>query len=112
MKYGLIQICLQLGAFLMILSSMVSVHFSSVSVSPLPSLRIRNVPPGFSTRRTSCHILHLRECLIDQLVECLALLSGANAAQDRLSHDVAVLVNHVGGRERVQVGGELSGLAI
>ena len=69
-------------------------------------------PPDMTKGLPLCHIPHLRECLIDQLVECLALLSGANAAHDRLSHDVAVLVNHVGGRERVQVGGELSGLAI
>ena len=57
-------------------------------------------------------LLALSKRLIDQLVERLALLSGVDAAHDWLSHDVAVLVDHVGGRERVQVGGELSGLAV
>ena len=32
---------------------MISVHFSSLSVLPLLSLQMRNVPPGFSTRETS-----------------------------------------------------------
>ena len=48
-----------------------------------------------------CHIPHLRERLLDQLVECLALLSRVDTAHNRFSHDVAILVDHVGGRERV-----------
>ena len=40
---------------------------------------------------------------VDKLVECCALLGGADGAHDGLPYDVAVLVDNVGGREREQV---------
>ena len=52
------------------------------------------------------------ECLVDELVELLCLIGRGDRADDRLADDVAVLVDDVRGRERVQTGGELTGLAV
>ena len=48
-------------------------------------------------------LLAIRNRLVDKLVECCALLGGADGSHDWIPYDVAVLVDNVGGREREQV---------
>ena len=48
-------------------------------------------------------LLAIRNRLVDKLVECCALLGGADGSHDWIPYDVAVLIDNVGGREREQV---------
>ena len=66
----------------------------------------RTTPHG-GARSSPCFtrflLLAIRNRLVDKLVECCALLGGADGSHDWIPYDVAVLVDNVGGREREQV---------
>ena len=48
-------------------------------------------------------LIAIRNRLVNKLVECRALLGGADGSHDRIPYDVAVLVDNVGCREREQI---------
>ena len=48
-------------------------------------------------------LLAIRNRLVNKLVECCALLGGADGSHDWIPYDVAVLVDNVGYREREQI---------
>ena len=63
--------------------------------------------PHSDARSSPCFtrflLLAIRNRLVDKLVECCALLGGADGSHDGIPYDVAILIDNVGGREREQV---------
>ena len=48
-------------------------------------------------------LLAIRNRLVDKLVECCALLGGANGSHDWIPYDVAILIDDIRCREREQI---------
>ena len=50
--------------------------------------------------------------LLNELMQLLCLIRGCDCANNRLTNDVAVFVNHIRGRVRIQTGSKGSGIAL
>ena len=48
-------------------------------------------------------LLAIRNRLVDKLVECCALLGGADGSHDWIPYDVAILIDDIRCREREQI---------
>lgn len=68
-----------------------------------PAHGIDNVAKGLSPLPHSNLLFAVCDCLIDQLVERLALLGGADGSHDWIPYDVAILIDDIRCREREQI---------
>ena len=70
-------------------------------------LEKQRTTPRSGARSSPCFtrflLLAIRNRLVDKLVECCALLGGANGSHDWISYDVAVLIDDIRCREREQI---------
>ena len=70
-------------------------------------LERQQTTPHSDTRSSRCFtcflLLAIRNRLVDKLVECCALLGGADGSHDWISYDVAILIDDIRCREREQI---------
>ena len=71
-----------------------------------PAHNIGNVTTGLSLCHITCTqplLLAICNRLVNKLVECCALLGGADGSHDWIPYDVAILIDDIRCREREQI---------
>lgn len=70
-------------------------------------LEKQRTTPHSGARSSLCFthflLLAIRNRLVDKLVECCALLGGADGSHDWIPYDVAILIDDIRCREREQI---------